>query len=224
MTETATAAPSAPTNSADAASVSAQPAAAPAAAATQGESQQQATAVQGQQADTANAGGDKAADKAPSGAPDKYEFKAPEGHTYDPQILSAFSETAKSLNLTQEAAQQFLDSMAPAVAQRQQAQIEAIRTEWVSKANSDAEIGGDQMPQRLSVARKALDAFGTPELRELLNESGLGNHPEIIRAFYRAGKAISEDTYVGGSAGSGKPAPKDFGQTAAALYPNQSST
>jgi hypothetical protein len=204
--------------------VSAQPEAAPAAEATQGESQQQATAVQDQQAGKADAGGDKAADKAPAGAPEKYEFKSPDGLSYDPEILSAFTETAKSLNLTQEAAQQFLDRMAPAVAQRQQAQIEAVRSEWVAKTTSDAEIGGDQMPQRLAVARKGLDAFGTPELRALLNESGLGNHPEIIRAFYRAGKAISEDTYVGGSAGSGKPGPKDFSATAAALYPNQSST
>jgi hypothetical protein len=43
-----------------------------------------------------------------------------------------------------------------------------------------------------------MDAFATPELRTLLNESGLGNHPEIIRAFYRAGKAISEDGFVAG--------------------------
>ena len=41
--------------------------------------------------------------------------------------------------------------------------------------------------------------FGTPELRDVLNMTGLGNHPEIIRAFYRAGKAISEDAFVSGS-------------------------
>jgi len=44
-----------------------------------------------------------------------------------------------------------------------------------------------------------MDKFGTPELTKLLNASGMGNHPEIIRAFYRAGKAISEDSFVGGS-------------------------
>jgi len=29
--------------------------------------------------------------------------------------------------------------------------------------------------------------------------TGLGNHPEVIRAFYKAGKAISEDRFIPGS-------------------------
>jgi hypothetical protein len=59
--------------------------------------------------------------------------------------------------------------------------------------------------------------FGTPELRTLLNESGLGNHPEVIRMMYRAGKAISEDRFVAPSAG-GPTGSKDFAKS---LYPNQ---
>jgi len=51
------------------------------------------------------------------------------------------------------------------------------------------------------VAKKALDSFGTPELRTLLNESGIGNHPELIRFMVRAGKAISSDTFVAGERG-----------------------
>jgi len=49
------------------------------------------------------------------------------------------------------------------------------------------------------VARKALETFGTPELRDVLNMTGMGNHPEVIRAFYKAGKAISEDRFVQGN-------------------------
>mgnify|MGYP000700477353 CR=1 FL=1 len=68
-----------------------------------------------------------------------------------------------------------------------------------------------------AVAKKALDTFGTPEFRTLLNESGLGNHPEMIRMMFRAGKAISEDKFV--PAGSGSP--KGAKDAANALYPNQ---
>ena len=64
------------------------------------------------------------------------------------------------------------------------------------------------------VAKKALETFGTPELRTLLNESGMGNNPEVIRAFYRVGKAISEDKFV-----SGKATPADAND-ARSLYPN----
>ena len=47
--------------------------------------------------------------------------------------------------------------------------------------------------------RKALDAFGTPELKDVLNATGFGNHPEVIKAFYKAGKAISADGFVPGT-------------------------
>jgi hypothetical protein len=69
------------------------------------------------------------------------------------------------------------------------------------------------------VAKKALDAFGTTELRSLLNESGLGNHPEVIRFMFRAGKAISEDSMVTGTKGEAKSAgPRSFNDLADAMY------
>ena len=37
----------------------------------------------------------------------------------------------------------------------------------------------------------------------MLNESGLGNHPEVIRLFYRTGKAMSEDSLIVGAASKG---------------------
>ena len=48
--------------------------------------------------------------------------------------------------------------------------------------------------------KKALDKFGSPELQQVLTKSGLGNHPAVIRLLLRAGKAISEDTIIGGDA------------------------
>jgi hypothetical protein len=219
MTETNQTAPAPTTSNADALSVSSPNAAAPAAQAAP--VVQKDTANQAPQAaDAAKAVGDKAPD-APQGAPDKYEFKPVEGRTLDSETMSTFAEVAKELGLTQDSAQKILDRMAPQMAQRQQAQIEAIRTEWVEASKTDAEFGGDKIAENLAVAKKALDQFGTPELRALLNESGLGNHPEIIRLMYRAGKSISEDTYVGRSAGTGgKPLPKSFADAASALYPN----
>ena len=68
------------------------------------------------------------------------------------------------------------------------------------------------------------NAFGTEPFKQLLSESGLGNHPEVIRFMYRAGKAISEDSYVGNSQGAnaqGSSVPQDFDGKANALYSNQ---
>lgn len=145
---------------------------------------------------------------AAGGAPEKYEFKAPDGKEYDPTLLEAFGGAAKEANLSQDAAQKLIDKMAPAIAARQADQVQAIHKEWLDASTADKEFGGEKLQENLGVARKALDTFGTPELRTLLDQSGLGNHPEVLRFMYRAGKAISEDKFVGGAPrGSGAPSP-----------------
>jgi hypothetical protein len=190
---------------------------------------QQATEGQNQQAqDDANAGnadGDQGGEEGKTeGAPEKYEFKAQDGQEFDAGIITAFSEVAKELNLSQDAAQKVLDKVAPVIQSRQSEQVETIRNEWVEQSKTDKEFGGEKLSENLSVAKKALDNFGSPELRALLNESGLGNHPEVIRFMFKAGKAISEDTFVGNSPNPGsRSGPQDFNSKAAALYSNQQS-
>ena len=195
-----------------------------------GDGTQKAPATQGQQAAAAATAGKepapaaaedaKAHAEAPK-APEAYEFKAPEGRVFDPEVMTAYSQVAKELNLSQDAAQRLLDTVGPKMAERQMAQIEAVRMGWAETSKSDREFGGEKLSENLSVAKKALDAFGTNELRALLNESGLGNHPEVIRFMFRAGKAISEDRMVTGTAGQAKPAgPRSFADLADALYSN----
>lgn len=161
--------------------------------------QQQATTTQTTEAKPAD-GAESASEQAkPPGAPEKYEFKPAEGQPeFDQKTIEQFSDVARELNLPQDAAQKVLDKMAPVLAARQTEAIEAIRTQWADDAKADKEIGGDKLDENLATAKKAIDQFGTPELRTLLDQSGLGNHPEVIRAFYRAGKAISEDRFVSG--------------------------
>lgn len=173
-------------------------------------------------ADAQKAADDAAALKASERtAPEKYELKAPEGATLDPEALGEFEGIARELNLSQEDAQKVADIGAK-LAQKwgdQQAQsIQAAAAEWAASATADKEYGGDKLPESLATAKKALDAFGTPELRSLLNDSRLGNHPEVIRFMVRAGKAISEDRMVTGGAG---PATASA-NVAKSLYPNQS--
>jgi len=153
--------------------------------------------------------------------PEKYEFTQPEGVSMDAEALGEFEGLAKELKLSQEEAQKVTDIGAK-LAQKWEAKqadvIQQAAAEWAATATADKEYGGEKLTESLTVAKKALDAFGTPELRTLLNDSRLGNHPEVIRFMVRAGKAISEDRMVTGGAG-----PATASQsTAKALYPNQS--
>lgn len=148
----------------------------------------------GQQNDTPADDGGKQAD----GVPDAYDWKLPDGVEFDQGGLEAFGEFAKGAGLNNEQANALLGRLAPAIAERQQAAHVEMVKGWVDAAQADTEIGGPNLAQNVAVAKKAMDKFGTPELSKLLDETGLGNHPEIVRAFYRAGKAISEDRFVGG--------------------------
>lgn len=164
--------------------------------------------------------GDATKGEQAQGAPEKYELAIPEGLSLDESGMEAFSQFAKSQNLTNEAAQSLLDTMGPAMAKRQAQVLDTVRTQWADSARSDKEFGGEKLSENLSVAKRALDAYGSPELRSLLNESGLGNHPEVIRFFVRAGKAISQDTFVAGSPVA-KAAPGSMADYASGLYPTQ---
>ncbi len=163
---------------------------------------QQQQANEGQQSEGVKT---EDASEKPEGAPESYEFTAPEGISFDEGVIGTFSEVAKELNLPQNAAQKVLDKMAPVIQSRQMAQIEAVKSQWTEATKTDKVIGGEHLAENLAVAKKALDTFGTPEFNKLLNDSGFGNHPEVIRVFYRAGKAISEDRFVAGTGGKNTP-------------------
>lgn len=130
-----------------------------------------------------------------------YEFTMPEGVEIDPETLGNLTGLSRELGLTQEQAQKIADLGAQQAQRWAAAQEQAIAeasAQWIDTVKTDKEIGGDKMAEKLAVAKRALDRFGTPELTQLLNESRLGNHPELIRAFYRAGQAISDDALVPG--------------------------
>ena len=193
------------------------------------ETQQQAESVQDQQDSDESSVESETSDQEPKkeGAPEKYEFNskvADAPDELDPEVLTAFGDGAKELNLPQEAAQKVLDKVAPVIQARQAKVLEDVKAGWVSDSQADKEFGGENLNDNLEVAKTALDAFGNQALKSLLVETGFGNHPEIIRFMYRAGKAISEDSYVGNSEGadySRNSGPKDFNAIANSLYSNQ---
>lgn len=135
-------------------------------------------------------------DKSRSTPPDNYQFKTPDGVAHlDPQTLDIFTPVAKALALTQEQAQTLVD-IYPKI-QARQAEAWAIQSaEWEQQVRDDREIGGDNLDANIGRAQKALDQFGTPELRQYLDASGLGNHPALVRFCINVGNALSEDDAV----------------------------
>lgn len=131
--------------------------------------------------------------------PEKYDFKAPEGVELDGEIVNEFSSVAKELKLPQAAADKVYQVGVKFAQKREAALHEHIKTTvegWAKEAEKDAEFGGEKLRENLGLANKAMMALGGEKLKALLASTGMGNHPEVIRAFYRAGKLISEDKLV----------------------------
>ena len=192
------------------------------------DTQQQTESVQEQQvSDETSVVSETSEQETKQGAPDNYEFNskvADAPQELDSEVLTAFGDVAKELDLPQEDAQKVLDKVAPVIQERQAKMLEQVRADWASESQSDEEFGGEALTENLNVAKQALDAFGTDAFKSLLQETGFGNHPEIIRFMYRAGKALSEDSYIGNSEGADSlrtSGPKDFNAIANSLYTNQ---
>ena len=132
-------------------------------------------------------------------APADYEFTMPEGVQLDNTAAAEFKAIAKEAGLDQATAQKVADIGAKMAQRQTDAHAKLVET-WTESVKTDKEIGGDALAENLGIARKALDQFGTPELRDVLNATGFGNHPAVIKAFYKIGKAISEDGFVKGAA------------------------
>lgn len=161
------------------------------------------------------------ADPAAPVVPEEYaDFTMPEGVVLDAELGGEFKTIAKDLGLTQDQAQKVAELGAKLTQKHATHTADVLtqaRAEWTRGALADGEYGGDKFNENMAFARTAMKQFGTPELSRLLDESGLGNHPEVIRLFYRAGKAISEDTFVpNGTSQSGNTRPSTVEER---LYP-----
>jgi hypothetical protein len=173
-------------------------------------------------------GDDKAA--ASDGPPETYELnvtvKDAEGKDVpveiDQALLAEATPVLKELNLTNDQANK-VAALVPKVTERmltrQADEFSALRADWAKEARADKEIGGSNWKETETLAAKALDTFGATEgseFRKLLNESGFGDHPEMIRMFRRIGEKLGEDPLTPSASG-GKAEKPDRVRT---LYPN----
>lgn len=144
----------------------------------------------------------KVDDKKPvSVAPEKYEFTAGKDQELDTEAVAAFEPIAREIGLSNEQAQKIVDvygsTIMPQIVKQQTDEWQKQVTGWAETVNADKEGLGST--ESIGNAQKALDQFGSPELKSYLVETGLGNHPELVRVFSKIGKSMSEDGFVSGS-------------------------
>lgn len=134
--------------------------------------------------------------------PETYEFKAPEGLTLDPVQLEAFTPIAKELGLTNDQAQKLVDLQVAATTASAKKWTDTVAA-WGEEAKADPVFGKQNFDQSTGYVAKFLDKYGSTEARKALDDSGMGNHPALLKLFRSAGAAMGEDTFTAGNSGGG---------------------
>ena len=138
------------------------------------------------------------------GKPEKYDYsqvQLPENYCYDQNLLNEFNDLAGRYNLSQKGANELM-SMAVKLTQLMSNNFSAAKAEQYRQKianfqellSSDRELGGANLDKTLRTANIAYSSFANGDVQNLLAESGLNCHPQIIRMFYNIGKKMQNDS------------------------------
>lgn len=158
------------------------------------------------------------------GAPEKYDFKVPEGYEIPDETMGKVDGLFREANLSNGQAQKFVDFYEEQTKEAMAAPYElwaGTQQKWVDEMKADRELGGTNLNRTLSSISRFINAMPNANaFKEALNYTGAGNHPDIIRGLYAMSKAHTESR----APVTGKPAGQSDGRPsgpgARALYPS----
>jgi len=133
--------------------------------------------------------------------------------------LDGFREFAHDTGLTQDQADNILKLYGDIQEEQEEAHqngLEELRTNTTMELQKE---WGKNYDGKMDYAKRAFAQFATPELSQLMDESGMGNHPEMLRVFAKVGELMGEDSLVVGTGlGSSQLSPEQAQQEIQALY------
>lgn len=155
------------------------------------------------------------------GEKESYALEMPDGVELDTELLDGLAPILREKGFTHEEAQKLADVYIENQTKAAEKVAESWDTtvkDWTGKTKKDKEIGGDKLDESLANANAAIEKYGTKELRQALDNSGLGSHPEMIRLLSRVGTALKDDDVPRPGDGARTAAPNSNAETAEELY------
>lgn len=132
-------------------------------------------------------------------AEDYEMIELPAGFDLNPEIEKEFRELAASKKWSQEDFKDLQELQTKLINKQSEAHVQRVK-EWGDSLKTDKEIGGKALAQNIGAARAAMAEFFSPAAKSILDNTGLGNHPDIVRGFVRLGKAMGEQPTLKGGA------------------------
>ena len=142
--------------------------------------------------------------EAKSAVPEKYEFKAGEGGEVNQKLVELASPVFKELGLTQAQADK-LSGLYNEIAKDQQTrvvqQINEMREGWRQAIASDKDMAGKQteIGAVIGRAKEMLPPDLRAEFNKTMNETGMGDHPVIVKTLWKLSELLSEGRPVSGN-------------------------
>ena len=139
----------------------------------------------------------KPAEESKPAEPEAYELKAPDGYPMGEAELKQLNEMCRAAKLSKEQGEAVLKYMHGNYTAYQESQAAQLK-KWVEEAKADKEFGGDNFDANVADAKRGLATFDTDgSIRAMLEETGYGSNPAVLKIFARVGKALGEDRLVG---------------------------
>ena len=149
----------------------------------------------------------------------KLTFKDPEH--IDQDLLKEATEIFGESKLSVEQAQKLIQLQEKFI-EKTNARYHETVDGWIKEAKKDPEFGGKDYEKNMAAVNKAFKEYGSEALGKFLDDYRFGDHPEVIRMFYRIGQTLKEDSKAG--AGIGKKPSSDGKTLAERMYPNSPSS
>ena len=136
-------------------------------------------------------------DVAEGNIPENYDLASviPEGFELNQERMENFTAVAKEAGLSQENA----SKLAAYGIQLMQESAQAVQQEFSARVNTWGEQAktelGAEFNNTVRLAASGIEVMEKqiPELRTMLNETGAGNHPVMIKAMAMIGKMVAEE-------------------------------
>ena len=133
-------------------------------------------------------------------APEKYDFtavKLPKGIELDSKLIDAVSPVFKTHKVSQEVASALIEThanyLAAAEVKREADFQEFMKTTVTNYQAQIRKEWGAEHDANVVIAQKGMARVFSADAKKLLDDTGLGNHPELLKAFFQVGKMVSED-------------------------------
>jgi hypothetical protein len=136
----------------------------------------------------------------------EYNLTLGKDSALDNAVLEKTVAIARGLGLSQNAAQRMLEHFEGVTAERLTARqteyapggsfwTEQVKT-WEKAALADPDLGGtpEVLAANVKEAQRVFDTFFDPEVKEFLDVTGFGSHPQFLKGFVKLAKAFSEGT------------------------------